>query len=183
MPPKSAGPVMMLDLGGKAIQVKWKASECLYLDKQATSQGIPVDSACYTGYADTMACMHWAGVTAIDRYYWGSPQVIHLDQECTGNPKTCCWSILTNNMVYWEGSNHMQFNSMYVTTLKVANNRHTLVLGPKFAGIAQFGNLTNRGGGGRGGRTGGGGSSGRGKWCPPPPEVDNYLSSNDSDDK
>ncbi len=43
---------------------------------------------------------------------------------------------------------HHQFNSMYVMTLKVAKNRHTIVLGPKFAGIAQFGNIgTNRRGG------------------------------------
>jgi hypothetical protein len=69
--------MMTLDLGGKALHVYWKASERLYSDKQATSQGIPKDSACYTGYADTMDCMHQAGVTAIDRYQWGAPQVIH----------------------------------------------------------------------------------------------------------
>jgi hypothetical protein len=49
VPPKSADPLMTLDLGGKALCVKWKASECLYSDKQATSQGIPKDSACYLG--------------------------------------------------------------------------------------------------------------------------------------
>ncbi len=68
-----------------------------------------------------------------------------------GNPKTCCWSILTNNVVYWEDHNHVQFNSMNVMTLMVVKDRHTLVLGPKFAGIAWFGNVTNRGGGGGGG--------------------------------
>jgi hypothetical protein len=78
---------------------------------------------------------------------------------------------------------HVQFNSMYVTTLKVAKNRHIIVSGPKFAGIAQFGNVATNCGGGGGGGTGGGGGSGRGKWCPPPPEVDNELSSDDSDDK
>jgi hypothetical protein len=120
VPPKSRKPVMMLDLGGKALQVEWKASERLYLDKQATSQGIPVDSVRYTGYPDTMDRMHQAGVTTINGYHRGAPQVIHLDQECRGNPKTCRRSVLTSNEVFWESQNHMQFNSMYVMTLKVA---------------------------------------------------------------
>jgi hypothetical protein len=58
MPPEFERPVMLLDHGGKALCVKWKASECLYSDKQATSQGIPVDSAPYMWYADTMDRMH-----------------------------------------------------------------------------------------------------------------------------
>jgi hypothetical protein len=115
-----------------------------------------MDSTHYTGYADTMDHMHQAGVTAVDGYHQGAPQVIHLDQECTGNSKTCCWSILTINVFYWEGGNHVQFNIMYVMTLKVARDHHTLVLGPKLAGISQFGNITNCGGS-KGGRTGGGG--------------------------
>ncbi len=62
-----------------------------------------MDSACYTGYADTMDRMHQAGVTAIDGYHLGAPQVIALDQECTGTPKTHRWSILINKDVFWEG--------------------------------------------------------------------------------
>ena len=143
MPPQSTKPMMMLDFGGKALQIEWKASECLYSDKKATSQGIHVNSACYTVCADTMDRMHQAGVRAVDGYYLGAPQVIHLDQECMGNPKTCCWSILTNNVVYWEDHNHVQFNSMYITTLKVVKDRHNLVSGPKLAGITQFRNVTN----------------------------------------
>ena len=65
-----------------------------------------MDSACYTGYADTMDRMHQAGVTAIDGYHLGAPQVIALDQECTGTPKTRRWSILTDNDVFWEGRMH-----------------------------------------------------------------------------
>jgi hypothetical protein len=183
MSPEFGKPVMMLELGGKALQVRLKASECLYLDKQVTSQGIPMDSAHYMGYAEAMDCMHQAKVTAINGYHRGAPQVIHLDQECTGNPKTYRWSILTNNEVFWEDCNHVQFNSMFVTTRKVAKNRHTIALGPKFAGIAQFGNITNRGGGGGGGIGGGGSGGGRGKWCLPPPKMDNDLSSNDLDDE
>ncbi len=36
---------------------------------------------------------------------------------------------------------HVQFNSMYMTTLKVAKNCNTGISGPKFVGIAQFGTL------------------------------------------
>jgi hypothetical protein len=133
------------------------------------------------GYVNTMDRMHRAGVTAVDGYHQGASQVIHLDQECMGNPKTHCWSILTDNVVNWMGCDHVQFNSMYITTLKVAKDRHTLISGPKFTGIARFRNVViNRGGGGGGG-TGGTGS--KGGWCPPPPKVDNDSSSNDLDDE
>jgi hypothetical protein len=119
--------------------------------------------------------MHQGGVIIINGYNRGAPQVIHLDQECNGTPKTCrcCWSILTNNKVFWEGQMHVQFNSMYMTTLEVAKNRHTIVSGSKFVGIAQFGNAVSNCGGSVGGGTGNGGGGSRGKWCPPPPEVDN----------
>jgi hypothetical protein len=81
------------------------------------------------------------------------------------------------------GCDHIQFNSMYVPTLKVAKNCHALVSGPKFAGIAQFGNVATNFGGGGGGSTGDGGGSGKCGWCPPPPVVDNNLYSGDSDDE
>ncbi len=163
VPPESRKLVMSLNLGGKALQVEWKAAKSLYPDEQATCQGIQVDSACYHGYTDTMDSMYRSGMTAIDGYHRGAPQVISLDQECTGTPKTRCWSILTDNEVFWEGRMHRQFNSMYVLTLKVAKNRHTIVLGPKFAGIAQFGNIANNRGGGGGGSTSGSGGCGKGK--------------------
>jgi hypothetical protein len=73
MPPKFAEPMMMLDLGGKALCVKWKASERLYFNEQATSQGIPMDSVRYTGYTDPMECMHQAGVTVINGNSTGEP--------------------------------------------------------------------------------------------------------------
>ncbi len=72
---------------------------------------------------------------------------------------------------------------MYVTTLNVAKDRHTLVSSPKFAGIGQFGNVATNHGGGRGGGAGGGGGCGKDKWCPPLPEGDDNLSSNDLDDE
>jgi hypothetical protein len=69
---------------------------------------------------------------------------------------------------------------MYMMTLKVAKDCHTLILCLKFAKKVRFGNVNNCRGGGGGGTSGGGGSS-RGKWCPPPPEADNDLYSDVSD--
>ncbi len=36
LPPKSAKPMMMLNLGGKALHIEWKASDHLYSNKQVT---------------------------------------------------------------------------------------------------------------------------------------------------
>ncbi len=102
VPPESRKPVMLLDLRGEALRVEWKVAKSLYSDEQITCQGIQVDSARYHGYADTMDCMYRSGVTAINGYHQGAPQVISFDQECTGTPKTCCWSILSDNKVFWE---------------------------------------------------------------------------------
>jgi hypothetical protein len=144
---------------------------------------IPKDSTWYNGYVDTLDRIHQAGVTPIDKFYQGAPQVIALDQECTGNPVTNCWCVLTNEVVHYNGQDHIQFNSMYVTTLEVAKDRHTLTSGPKFARIAKFGDIGSlkRNGGGRGR---GGGKGSRGGWCPLPPVVkdrDNDLSSSDDE--
>jgi hypothetical protein len=88
-----------------------------------------------------------------------------------------------NKFVEFKGRKHRQFNSMYVTTLKVAKDCHTLPSGPKFAGIANFkdvGSSKSRRGGGGGGSRGGGGLGG---WSyKPPPEVkDDALSTSTSD--
>jgi hypothetical protein len=79
--------------------------------------------------------------------------VITLDRECTGNPVTNRWCVLTNEVVHYDGQDHIQFNSMYVTTLKVTKDCHTLTLGLKFVGIAKFGDVGSlkRNGGGSGG--------------------------------
>jgi hypothetical protein len=182
MPAKSPQPMISLDQGGKALQVKWKLSECLFTDKQAMAQSIPKDSTQYTGYADALDSIHQARVTPINKYYQGAPQVIALYRECRGNPVTKRSCVLTNKVVHFKGQDHIQFNSMHVTTLKVAKDCHTLILGPKFEGITKFGDVGsikhNGGGGGSSGRAGG-----RGGWCPPPPEVkDNDLSSSDNDE-
>jgi hypothetical protein len=74
---------------------------------------------------------------------------------------------------------------MYEMTLKVSKDCHTLTLGPKFAGIAKFGDvgvgsIKRDGDGGGGGR----GKSGWGGWCPPPPVVkEREDDSSSSDDE
>jgi hypothetical protein len=70
---------MSLDQRGKALKVEWKLSEHLFMDKQAKAQMIPKDSARYHGYADTLNRIHQAGVTPVDKYYQGAPQVIALN--------------------------------------------------------------------------------------------------------
>ena len=166
IPSERTHPVISLDQEGKALKVKWKLSEHLFIDKQVTVQAIPKDSAWCNGYVDTLDRIHQARVFPVDKYYRGAPQVIALNQECTGNPVTNRWCVFTNKVVHYEGRDHIQFNSMYVTTLKVAKDCHILSSGPKFAGIAKFGDVgslkCNGGGGGRGG-----GKGDRGGWCPP----------------
>ena len=73
----------------------------------------------------------------------------------------------TKKKVTWAGKRHMQFNCMYVCTLKVANDCHGLTAQPKNAGFADFGFLessaeADRGGGGNGESSNGGGGGGRG---------------------
>jgi hypothetical protein len=49
------------------------------------------------------------------------------------------WKVLTNDVVHYKNREHIQFNSIYVTTFKVAKAHHTFTSGPKIAGIARFG--------------------------------------------
>ena len=85
-----------------------------------------------------------------------------------GNPKIKVFQVPMKQKVSFAGMKHMQFNCMYVVTLKVASDRHALTVQPKNGGIADFGFLesqssteVNRGcgscGGGGKGRGGGGG--------------------------
>jgi hypothetical protein len=108
--------------------------------------------------------------------------VIVLNRECMGTLVTKCLGVLTNEVIHFEGQDHIQFNSMYGTTLKVAKDHHTLTLGPKFPGIAKFGDVGSIKcvGGGRGGSSRAGG---RGGWCPPPPKVKDGDSSSSDDDE
>ncbi len=108
--------------------------------------------------------------------------MIVLNRECMGTLVTKCLGVLTNEVIHFEGQDHIQFNSMYGTTLKVAKDHHTLTLGPKFPGIAKFGDVGSIKcvGGGRGGSSRAGG---RGGWCPPPPKVKDGDSSSSDDDE
>ena len=133
--------MISLDQRGKTFKVEWTLSKRLFTDEQAMAQVIPKDSARYNGYVDTLNRIHQARVFPMDKYYRGAPQVIALDRECMGNPVTNRWCVLTNEVVHYEGQDHIQFNSMYVMTLKVAKECHTLTSGSKFAGIPKFGDV------------------------------------------
>ena len=177
VPPQDAQPQVSLLPGGRMLSVQWKTPEKLYSDLQAAVQGIAKNSSRYTGYSDTMQLMVSAGVRAVDGYHRGAPQLIQLDAECTGNPKIKVFNVPTKKKVKIAGVEHMQFNCMYVVTLKVASERIALTAQPKNAGIADFGFLESQssaeadrrggggggGGGGDGGGRGGAGGKGRGR--------------------
>ncbi len=108
------------------LSIQWKAPEKLYTELQATTQKIRRDSSHFMGYSDTMQLMRNNGVTAVEGYHRGAPQIIHLDAECTGDPKVMRWKVPTKVGVYYNKKEHIQFNTMYVCMLKVAKNRHGL---------------------------------------------------------
>jgi len=78
-----------------------------------------------------------AGVVATKGYYRGPPQIIKLDVECTREPKVKISPVLTKETVLYKGKQHVQFNSMYVCTLKVVGSQNSAPI--------------DRGGGGGGG--------------------------------
>ena len=141
MPSKDAQPQVSLLPGGKTLSVQWKTSERLFSKLQASAQGISRDSSCFTGYSDTIRDMKKAGVVPTDCYYRGPPQIIKLDVECTGNPKVKISPVLTKEMVLYKGKHHIQLNSMYVCTLKVAGNQHSISVQAKRGDIVDFGIL------------------------------------------
>ena len=161
VPSKDAQPQVSLLLGGKTLSVQWKTSEKLFSELQASAQGIARDSSRFMGYSDTMQEMKKAGVVAIEGYYRGPPQIIKLDVECTGEPKVKIRPFPTKETVLYNGKHHIQFNSMYVCTLKVAGERHGITAQAQRGGIVDFGFLGSQnsasidrgGGGGNGGNT------------------------------
>jgi hypothetical protein len=110
-----------------------------------------------------MDMMHNVGTKAVDGFFRGTRQVVALDVKCTGVPTTNRYNILTDKTVFFKGREHIQFDLMYVTTLKVAKGRHSRVKATKEAGIAAFGKLKHEPLSGRGGNDGGGGGGGGGK--------------------
>lgn len=75
------------------------------------------------GYSNTMQALANTGVVAIDGYHRGTPQLIPLDVECTGN-LVKIWSVPTKEMVLFNGKKHVKLNAMHVCTLKLAGNWH-----------------------------------------------------------
>jgi hypothetical protein len=186
----SMEPNITLDEGGVALRVEWKLPEKLFTATQATAQSIPVDSAWYNGYCNTQDQMKAARVHPIEGCYRSVPQVVNLEHECTGIPKTLRFDVPTNNHVRFENGWHRQVNSMYVSTLQVVKDRHTLATGPKSVGTANFGDVEPvrdgyggfRGGGGGGGGGGFGGSERSGLSGPPRGWVSNSAESSSDDD-
>jgi hypothetical protein len=100
VPPDDAQPHITLLPGGMMLSIQWKASKKLYTKLQATAQKIRRDSSHFMGYSDTMQLMRNNGVTTMEGYYRGAPKIIHLDVECTGNPKVKRWKVSTKVRVY-----------------------------------------------------------------------------------
>jgi hypothetical protein len=85
-----------------------------------------------------------------------------------------------NNHVPYENGRHRQFNLMYVSTIKVAKNHHTLITGLKSVGIAHFGDVEPA----RGGYGGGGRYGSNGGWSNKPPcHVGSLAASSRDDDE
>ena len=163
-PTPDAQPQVTLLPGGRTLSVQWKIREELFTERQAKAQGIASNSSRSIAYSDTLQYMASAGVRASEGYFRGTPQLIQLDVECTGNPRVKFLDVPTKKKVWWAGKAHMQFNCMYVCTLKVANDRHDLTAKPKSAGFADFGFLessaeADRSGGGHGGNSDDGGAA------------------------
>ena len=163
-PTKDAQPQVTLLPGGRTLSVQWKIREELFSELQASTQGIESNSSRSIAYSDTMQLMVSAGIRAVEGYYRGTPQLIQLPVECTGSPKVRILDVPTKKKVWWAGKAHMQFNCMYVCTVRVATDRHGLTAQPKNAGFADFGFLessaeADRGGGGHGENSDGGGAA------------------------
>jgi hypothetical protein len=90
--------------------------------------------------------------------------------ECTGNPTVKISPVLTKETVLYKGKHRVQFNSMYVCTLKVAGNQHSISAQTQRGDIVDFGFLGSQesasidcGGGGGGGKDVAGSNGERGR--------------------
>jgi hypothetical protein len=95
VPPDDAQPHVTLLPGEMMLSIQWKAPKKLYTKLQATTQEIRRDSSHFMGYSNTMQLMRKNGVTAMEGYHKGAPQIIHLDVECMGDPKVKHWKVPT----------------------------------------------------------------------------------------
>ncbi len=73
--------------------------EKLFLEMQASVQGIKPDFSRFVGYSDTMQLMVSAGIHAVNGYHRGLPQIIQLDDKCMGNPKIKHFNVPTKQKV------------------------------------------------------------------------------------
>jgi hypothetical protein len=95
VPAKSEEPNITLDEGGSALRAEWKLPKKLFTATQATVQSIPVDSAWYNRYCNTQDQMKAARVHPIEGCNRSVPQVVNLEHECTGVPKTLRFDVPT----------------------------------------------------------------------------------------
>ena len=135
-------PQVSLLLGGKTLSIQWKMPEKLFSNLQALVQGFATDSSRFMGYSNTIQEMKKAGVVATEGYYrrW--------------NPTVRILAFPTKETVLYNGKKHIQFDSMYVCTLKVVGDRHGITAQAQRGGVVDFGFLgsqnsasINRGGG------------------------------------
>ncbi len=89
--------------GGKSVEIEWKLPELHFTDEQAEVQAINPNSARYNAYADTMDKLYRSGNQAVDGFFHGAPQVVKLNVECTGVPKTERFNVLTDWTVRYQG--------------------------------------------------------------------------------
>ena len=186
-PPSMVSLPSSFSLGGKSVEIKWKLPESHFTNEQAEVQAIDPSFARYNAYADTMDKLYPTGNQPVSGFFQGAPQVVKLDVECTGVLKTERFNVLRERTNHFQGRDHIQFNSMYVCTLKVAESRHSSVRITKDAGIAAFGKLKRDciNGGGNGDGCGGRGAPGwRGATpnhaCRQPPPVQGNSSRSSS---
>ena len=89
-------------------------------------------------------------------------------------PDNVRYNVPTNEHVEWGNGGrvgqHRQFNSMYVSTLQVAKDRHQLTSGPKTVGHADFGDVEPDRSSFYGSGGGFGGGGGGRKYDGPPPK-------------
>ncbi len=107
MPPNDAQPHVTLLPGGMTLSIQCQAPKKLYTKLQATNQKIRRDSSHFMGYSNTMLLMRNNGVTAVEGYHRGAPQIIHLDVECKGDPKVMRWKVPTKVRVYYDKKEHI----------------------------------------------------------------------------
>ncbi len=176
VPDEKAQPDVTLSSDGYSVAVGWKTPSALLSDKQAKAQKIPHNTTQYQGYNNTMQQMYRDGVRAMQGYYIGSPQVIHLHEKCVEVTEINRHVYLAGYWVY-NGVQHKQFSSTYVVKLHVHNIRVGLagqvreggmvcvnLFSQDSTGSEGLGGVNGGGGGGvgsggckRGGMNGGGG--------------------------